>query len=349
MPKLHIKGVVVILLCSSKIAFAQDDAVAPQATSPLPSSAPVVVKEPTPATVPAITTNVSAAPLEPDGEGATGLLSDVERIVNSVDQGGWFSDRRAYEEIMPTLLHSVCRATEGARRTAVLELEHRAARLGDPRAIFKHNGHQVDDRFEAALTAERERDALRRALELAPSECPFWIEPRAGFRGRQTDRKRFSLSLETGGNIQLRQTAGRWTFGGGGLGRILPGYGFADHWSVLAGVEFGGGAMLRPGGEQTEFVVNYFPAIPVILRYRDVSWHYDLEVGGVGLFQADDVSLSPGARIGTSIGVFALRTRNLLPWAGIAATYEYYFESGGRPAAHFLRGGLRVGVVWDGL
>ena len=60
------------------------------------------------------------------------------------------------------------------------------------------------------------------------------------------------------------------------------------------------------------------------------------------------VALIPVTRliVGTSIGILALRTRNVLPWAGVAATYEYYFEGGGRPAAHFIRGGLRVGILW---
>jgi hypothetical protein len=27
---------------------------------------------------------------------------------------------------------------------------------------------------------------------------------------------------------------------------------------------------------------------------------------------------------------------------------EHYFEQSARPAAQFLRGGVRVGVIWDG-
>jgi hypothetical protein len=93
-------------------------------------------------------------------------------------------------------------------------------------------------------------------------------------------------------------------------------------------------------------VINYFPAIPVLVRFHDGGWHYDAEVGAVGLFQADDSSLSLGTRIGGAIGIKALRTRGVLPWAGLAIAYERYFESGGRPRAHFVRGGLRVGLMW---
>jgi hypothetical protein len=147
--------------------------------------------------------------------------------------------------------------------------------------------------------------------------------------------------------VQLRQTADTWTFGGGGYGRLLPGYGFDGHVSVLAGAEFGGGAMLRPDTSPTELVINYFPAIPVLVRFHDGGWHYDIETAPVGLFQADDSSLSLGARIGGAIGIKALRTRGVLPWAGLAIAYEHYFPSGGRERAHFLRGGLRVGLMWD--
>jgi hypothetical protein len=213
--------------------------------------------------------------------------------------------------------------------------------------VFAADGRETA-RFARAMSADRQKRALEQALSHADSDCPFWVPARSGFESRQTDYGRWTLGVETGGNLQLRRTAGRWTFGGGGLGRILPSYGFSQHASLLFGVEFGGGAMLRLGGPQTEFVVNYFPALPVVLRIRDVNWRYDLEVGPVALFQADNTRLSYGGRIGTSIGVIALRTRNVLPWAGIATTYEYYFDGGGRPAAHFIRGGLRVGILWGG-
>jgi hypothetical protein len=275
------------------------------------------------------------------------LLTDLERIVTSTEGGGWFLDSEAYRSVLPPLLESVCRASPAARSEALECARARSHALGDPRAIFAADGER-SARFEQAISAERQQRALEQALARAEADCPFWVPARAGFESRQTDYRRWALSVETGGNLQLRRTAGRWTFGGGGLGRILPSYGFSEHASLLFGVEFGGGAMLRPGGPQTEFVVNYFPALPVVLRVRDVNWRYDLELGPVALFQADNTQLSYGGRVGTSIGIIALRTRNVLPWAGVAATYEYYFEGGGRPAAHFVRGGLRVGILWGG-
>jgi hypothetical protein len=38
----------------------------------------------------------------------------------------------------------------------------------------------------------------------------------------------------------------------------------------------------------------------------------------------------------------------VIPWAGAVLAYERYFSNSARPAADFLRGGVRVGVIWDG-
>lgn len=276
---------------------------------------------------------------------AVGLIGDTERIVATEQSAGWFIDEEAYRNVVPTLLESVCRTPLDARREALTVLTNRARAKGDPMLAYARAGRELTDEVEDALTAERQRRALEIAVRDAAKHCPFWAEPDADFSGRQTDRGRTSLSLETGGLIQVRRTEDTWTFGGGGAARLLVGRGFGDV-SLLLGPEFGGGAMIKPKVEPTEFVINYFPAFPFVLRFNDIGWHYDAEVAPVGLFQADDGGLSYGVRFGSGVGVRALRTRGLLPWAGIALAYEHYFESGGRPAADFIRGGLRVGFVW---
>lgn len=282
-----------------------------------------------------------------DPEGARNLLIDLERIVTSTEGGGWFLDSEAERAVHPPLMESVCRASPEARLEALRLIRDLGRMLGDPRTVFAVEQRETT-RFQRARSVDRQLRALERAEQRATAECPFWVSAQDEFQSRQTDSRGISLVVETGGNLQLRYTAGQWTFGGGGLGRVLSNFGLTDHLSLLAGVEFGGGAMLRPGAPETEFVVNYFPAIPLLLRFRDVNVRYDLEVGPVALFQADNTRLSYGGRVGTSVSILALRTRNLLPWAGVAATYEYYFQGGGRPAAHFVRGGLRVGILWGG-
>jgi hypothetical protein len=168
-----------------------------------------------------------------------------------------------------------------------------------------------------------------------------------GFHGLQSDRKRLTLSVESGGDVQFRHQKSHVTFGAGGSGRLLAGWGFDGRYSLLAGAEFGGSALLRPNTNASEFVINYFPALPLVFRSRQLTWHYDLELAPVALFEADNTQLSWGARIGGTFAFTALRRRNVLPWAGLALAYEYYFDGGGRGPIHFFRGGLRIGLPWE--
>jgi hypothetical protein len=280
-----------------------------------------------------------------DAEGARSLLSDVERVVAAEEVDDWFSDREAMLSVEQHLLPSVCHATALAREAALAELRARHARAGDAKALFEKRG-ELSSTVTQALTAERELVALERTLA-RQSECPFWIRPATAFQGLQSDRRRITLSIESGGDVQFRRTQRHWTFGAGGAGRLLVGWGFDGRYSLLAGAEFGGSALLRPNSNASEFVINYFPALPVVFRSRQLTWHYDVEAAPVALFEADNTRLSWGARIGGTFAFTALRRRNVLPWAGLALAYEHYFEGGGRAPIHFLRGGLRIGLPWE--
>jgi hypothetical protein len=281
-----------------------------------------------------------------DAEGARGLLADVDRIVAGEESEGWFADSEALQEISRPALESTCRATPEARAEALEVLKQRSAEAGDPRALFQSQ-HELSDSVKQALTLDRQRRVLELALSRVAAECPFWLAPQPGFRGLQSERQRWTLSLETAGNVQLRHTLGRFAFGAGGWGRILPGYGISDRLTLLAGVEFGGGAMVRPNTGASQFIINYFPAIPLVLRVHHRTWHYDIEAAPVALFQADNTWPSYGFRFGGGIGFSALRRHDFLPWAGVAASYEHYFAGAGRAEAEFLRADLRVGFVWD--
>ena len=278
---------------------------------------------------------------------AQGLLADVQRIVDIRETMGWYLDDEAYEAIRSTMLESVCKTTVRARERAMKILGEQVLDAGDAQGLFEADGRRVTRRVERARSLERRHQALSRAADDAADKCPFWEEPEPGFEGRQTDRNRFTLSVETGGLLQVRNTQGSWTYGGGGAARLLPGYGFGGDVSLLAGVEFGGGALLKPNTSPTELAINYFPALPVLVRFHRGNVHYDIEVAPLGLFQADNFDLSYGGRIGVGGGYSALRTRGVIPWAGLALAYEHFVPSGGRERAHFFRGGFRVGLVWD--
>ncbi len=284
------------------------------------------------------------APRPPVGDagGAAGLRADLERIVSGEETTGWFLDKAHYEAIHPAVAQSVCRTTPEGRRYLYEQLGAELAAIGDPRALYEAAGKMTDD-VEKALHLSRMRTALARAIDGA--DCPFWIKPSQGFAGRQTDLDRLTLNLETGGLVQFRYASEKLTLGAGPSIRILAGYAFG-HVTILAGPEIAGGPMLRED-DSSKFVLNYFPALPVVIRIRDVSWMYSFETGVVSLLQGNNTTLSYGIRAGAGIGLMALRTRWFIPWAGIATFYEHYFPGGGRPAADFLRGGLRIGIIYD--
>lgn len=284
---------------------------------------------------------------EVDSRGATGILSDLRRIVWAEESSGWFVDETHLAGLLPTMLQTVCRATPEARREALRRLETERREAGDPRERFVRAGDKLDDEATRALTIDRQHALLARSIQSVESSCPFWVKPEAGFDGRQTDANRWGINLESGGLLQLRKTAGYWTYGGGGVGRLLLSYGFRGSFTLLAGAEVAGGAMLRPGTGASEFVINYLPALPVVLRLHDGSFHYDLEVAGVSILQADNLHPSFGGRIALGLGVSALRTRFFIPWAGFGLAYEHYLEGGGRSREEFFRAGFRVGAVWN--
>ncbi len=287
----------------------------------------------------------SRAAAQDDSDGARALLDDVARIVAAEEAEDWFTDREALRSIEVHVLKSLCRATPEARAAALAGLRQKQRELGSGEERFRERG-EMTSAAARALTIERQLRALEAAIARA-SECPFWIRPERGFKGLQSDRERFTLSVESGGNVQLRYTEQRWTFGGGGLGRLLGGWGLDGRHTLLFGAEFGGGAMLKPNTNASQFVINYFPAIPLVFRTRQLTWHYDLELAPVGLFQADNTRASYGVRVGGGFAFTALRRRNVLPWAGLCVAYEHYFEGSGRGPTHFLRGGLRIGLPWD--
>ena len=280
-----------------------------------------------------------------DAEGVSSLLEDVARVVAAEEVDDWFTDQEALRSIEEHLLPSVCHATPQARQGALASLQRAHDAAGDAKTLFERDGALTSE-VTAALTAQRRLQGLEQALA-RQNECPFWVRPEADFHGLQSDRKRLTLSMESGGNVQFRYTQHHLTFGAGGCGRVLAGWGFDGKYTLLFGPEFGGSALLRPNSNASEFVINYFPAVPVVLRSRALTWHYELEAAPVALFEADNTRLSWGARIGGAFAFTALRRRNVLPWAGLAVSYEYYFEGGGRAPTHFFRGGVRIGLPWE--
>ena len=305
----------------------------------------VVAAEPGPVPAEPALQPAPSARAEPSESSVEALLFDLTRIVDAEESSGWLIDEAALGNVHPGLMESVCRATPDVRERTLSLVEAESAAQGDPRAEFARAGGELTDRVEVAISASRRARALREAIAKAPSECPFWLPPDPEFRGLQSTRDRWMLNFDTGGTAQIRNSAGSWALGAGGFGRLLFGYGFT-HVSLLGGVEFGGGALVEPDTNPTQFAVNYIPALPFIVRLHHGAWHLDCEGAMVGLFQAGNTELSYGVRGGLTLGLASLRLRGILPWVGLGVATEYHFENSARPEALYLRGGLRVGGIW---
>jgi hypothetical protein len=279
-----------------------------------------------------------------DPGGADGLRADLERVITTEEATGWFLDRTHYESIHASVLQSTCRATPAARELLSDRLASERAVAGDARALYEASGKKVTPAVDRALHLERLHDAL---LEAIRDTCPFWIASETGYQGRQTDRNRISLNAETGGLLAMRYSADRFTVGFGPSFRVLAGLGF-DHVTIPAGPELSGAAMLRDDDKgSSDFIVNYFPALPIVVRIRYVNWIYSVETGVVSLFQGGEPGINLGLRAGFGIGFMGLRNRFFIPWAGISLYQEHYFSNEYRPAAEYFRGGLRVGIIYD--
>lgn len=334
------------------LSLAAGTALADSAPPAVADSAPTA--SPAPAS-PAPASPAPAAPAAPDvaTEAVNSLLYDVSKIVEVQASSGWKIDRYEYEKMMPDTLLSVCRTTDEIRSFALAEMSRRITRLGGPlEEALRKNGNRVED-LEDLLFATRVEHTLAEAVRRAPSECPLWVTPKTDFRSIQTGVDRFVLTAEGGGTGLLQYSAVHpagttgFTLGGGGGGRLMLGRGFGHAWSLRTGPEVSVVALVRRDKESTSLPLQFMGAIPVILRYNDISWHYNLELAPLGMFTEDDPVVRYGFRFGLMIGISALQVRSFIPWAGIGGAIEAFPDAGTRPLLVNLKGGVRAGLDWD--
>ncbi len=279
------------------------------------------------------------------------LLFDVRKVVEVQVSTGWKIDRYEYEKMMPDTLLSVCRTTDETRSFALAEAGREVTRLGGPLvAALEKNGNKIDE-LKPLLFATRVERTLAEAVRRAPSECPLWIQPKREFRALQAGVDRFILSLEGGGAGLLQYAAGSagtgFTVGGGGGGRLLLGRGFGQSWSVRVGPELSGVALVQRDEGSTSLPLQFQGALPLVVRYTDVSWHYNAEAAPLAMFTENDPVLRYGFRVGVMVGISGLQVRSFIPWFGVGGAVELFPDSDGRPMLVNLKGGLRAGLDWD--
>jgi hypothetical protein len=270
---------------------------------------------------------------------AESLLYDLRKIVEVQTSAEWKIDRYEYEEMMPDALMSVCSTTVETRRVALAQAGRELARRDVP--------------LKEQLFATRVEHLLAEAMRRAPAECSPWVEPQRDFKARQAGVDRFILSVEGGGAAMVQYarkhpdgTTGLRGAGGGG-GRLLLGGGFGPHWSLRVGPEINVNMLARRQGNTAKLPLQYQGALPIVVRYTAVTWHYNLEVAPLIMVTNTDLEPRYGGRVGLLVGVSRLKTRRIIPWAGLGLTAELFPAMNGHGTLLNLKGGLRVGFDWD--
>jgi len=136
-------------------------------------------------------------------------------------------------------------------------------------------------------------------------------------------------------------------FGGGGCSRLTIARGLSDHWALRGGIEFGGSALLDESVQAQSANVDFFAAIPLVLRHSGVLWQNDLEVAPIFVGIPWRGNLQYGVRVGTLIGFSYLRVGDVLPWGGLVMTFEYLFAQDDTPTMWTIRMGFRLGFDWS--
>jgi hypothetical protein len=283
----------------------------------------------------------------PPDRTAAALYRDLERTVTVQEAEGWDIDRTEVDSLTPTALLSVCRTPVASREKLLSWLDERIAKLGGPvDEAWRKRGKKLS-RVATLLDLTRIRLLLTTAMDAAPRDCPFYLEPRDDFDGRQIVDDRWLLTLEGGGKAIITKRGDRKPeLTGGGAGRVLAGYTFGSRLTLLAGAELDASADFpRLADGTTGSLVFAFDAVtPLVFRWHFVNSFADLEGGYLMHFTENDYHVTSGVRVGLAFGASALRKRWLIPGLAFALSYERTFPDDGTPALTVVKAGIRVSI-----
>lgn len=285
----------------------------------------------------------------PDDPVQRSLYSDLRQIVDTRERVGWIIDRTEIHDAVPSALQSVCQVEVDQRRRLMEWFDRRIEEEGGPAELAWADSGEDFDAIEELLTLERMRELLEHADEQAAQDCPFWMKTDPDFAGVQTDTDRFLMLAESIGGLSIIFQTDRPALGGGGGLRLLPGYGFNDRLTIVAGVEVGGaGFVSQPddGGEQT---VSARPtgAVPLVVRIHDDTWLFDVEVAALTQLHDGALSSPPGLRVAGGVGIGSVRIASFMPYALGIVAYELMPEFRDLQLSQAFRIGTRVGFNYD--
>ena len=275
------------------------------------------------------------------------LFRDLERQVTINAATGWGVDKLEVDGMLETALDSVCRVDPLARRALTAWLEAEIARNGGPvEAAWKQRGRKLS-KVTDLLVLTRVQMLLARAEEMA-TECPFWLEPVAEFRGRQISDGRFQITLGGGGKGIVVEEAEKVDVLAGGAGRLMFGRVFRDGHGLYAGLEIGGSAAFPKDdmGNRSSIELAADFVTPIVYRRSFTNSYAEVEAGWIGRStERDWGKLDHGVHAGIAFGGRALRTRFLFPGVVFGLSWERIFLDGADIT--MLKVGARVAVDLD--
>jgi hypothetical protein len=259
------------------------------------------------------------------------LYRDLQREVTTAETAGWSIDRIELEEALPAALDSVCRVDPLARRSLLTWLDEEIHRLGGPvEEAYVARGRRLSA-VDELLEVTRIRMVLKRADDVAPIDCPFWLDIEDPFEGRQIGDDRWQLTLGGGGKaIAMRQDR-RTDLSFGGAGRLLIGRGFGSRSGLYSGLEIGASASFPKDslGQRGPLLIAIDVVAPIVYRYTLVNGYAEVEGGWLGHTNEDALgTVDHGVHVGASIGLRALRTRFFFPGVAFGVSYERTLVAG---------------------
>lgn len=282
----------------------------------------------------------------PGDPAAGSLYRDLERMVTVSVTEGWDIDRTELEMLLSTALMSACQVPPEQRRELAAWLDARIVAAGGPvDEAWRARGKQIRN-VETLLELTRIRGLLA-AAEVAAADCPFWLEPRASFPGRQITDDRWILSFEGGGKgIASRRGDSRIEVTGGGAGRVLIGRTFGSRLGAHTGLELGGSADFPRDamGNRGALVFAADVVVPLLFRWHLLNSYFEIETGYLLHLTETDTDAVSGVRVGLAFGGRALRRRWLIPGVAFAISYERTFPAADEDPLHLVKLGLRVTI-----
>lgn len=281
----------------------------------------------------------------PQRDSSAALYRDLQRIVTVAEAAEWKIDRLETADVMPDALFSVCQVDEQSRHELDAWLQHRIEELGgSPVEVYRKRGRKLRS-VKELLELSRIQMVLRAADAASTSDCPFWLEPKSGFGGRQISDDRWQLTVGGGGRGNLVFQGDESDLSFGGAGRLLLGRAIGDRYSIYAGLESGGQASFPKDeeGNRQGVEVALEIAVPVVVRYRLVNSYLEIEGGYLVTFEEDSLDSAQGFRVGVSVGARALLTRRFFPGAAFQVIYDR-IDGLGQPTLNVVRLGIRVAI-----